>query len=126
MVNKTENYQKITINQDKLIDILMHAATREDINKLDGKIDKLQATIREDMNKLDGKIDRVHTVLSADINKLETKVDGMLEKVDFEKFEVRTNDRFDKLEAKQDKIFWGIVIAFLVPVSIQIFTQFIK
>ncbi|MCD6048297.1 MAG: hypothetical protein K0S08_1944 [Gammaproteobacteria bacterium] len=43
---------KWEITQDKLVDILMHAATRDDIAKLDAKFE-------EKINKLDAKLDKL-------------------------------------------------------------------
>jgi hypothetical protein len=56
MSNEKENELKLTITQDKLVDILMHAATREDIAKLDAKLDK---KIDDLEKKMDAKYDKI-------------------------------------------------------------------
>lgn len=97
-----DNEFKLTITQDKLVDILMHAATREDIAKLDTKVDTTAT-------RLDAKIDTLEAKLDAKIDTLEAKMDH----------------RFDKLESKYDRIIWGIVLAILVPVAVQLLIRFI-
>lgn len=58
MANEKENEFKLTISQDKLVDILMHAATREDIAKLDAKLDKT----RKDLEiRMDARFDKMDT-----------------------------------------------------------------
>ena len=94
---------KLTITQDKLVDILMHAATREDIAKLDSKIDNLEVRIDTKIGALDSKIDNLAARIDEKLSVLDTKFD-----------------------AKYDKIMWGIVIAILVPIAIQVIFHFIK
>ena len=63
MANENENEFKLTISQDKLVDILMHAATREDIAKLDAKLDKkiedLEAKMDDRFDRMDAKYDKI-------------------------------------------------------------------
>ena len=94
---------KLTITQDKLVDILMHAATREDIAKLDSKIDNLEVRIDTKIGALDSKIDNLAARIDEKLSVLDTKFD-----------------------AKYDKIMWRIVIAILVPIAIQVIFHFIK
>lgn len=103
MVNDNSGELKLTITQDKLVDILMHAATREDIAKLDAKIDNLESKIEAKINNLESRMETKIGALEAKIGALDTKFD-----------------------AKYDKIIWGIVIAILVPIAIQIISHFIK
>jgi hypothetical protein len=78
MLDDKNNEIKLTITQDKLLDILMHGATREDIAKLDSKME-------------------------ASIAKLDKKIDN----------------RCDKLDSKYDRIIFGIILAILIPIAIQ-------
>lgn len=69
--NNSEKVVEIKITQDKLVDILMHAATRDDIARLDAKIDSLRSSTRDDVLRLDSKIDRLS-------EKLDTKFTMLL------------------------------------------------
>ena len=66
---------KLEITQDKLVDILMHAATREDIAKLDTKVDT-QA------NRLDAKIESLDAKIDAQANRLDAKIDAQANRLD--------------------------------------------
>ena len=72
MDNDNQSKTKIEITQDKLVDILLHAATREDLAKLDtkvdGKSDQLEAKInhlmltcasKSDLSELSKKVDKL-------------------------------------------------------------------
>lgn len=72
---------RLEIKEDKIIDILMHAATRDDISKLDNRIDKLDSRIdrvESRIHSLDKKIDDVRTELKGNINNLSNKVDKII------------------------------------------------
>jgi polyhydroxyalkanoate synthesis regulator phasin len=74
--------------------------TKEDINRIDVRIDKLDAKIdkveaglraeiskvdaglRAEISKVDAKIDRVEAALRSEINKVDKKIDKVEEKVD--------------------------------------------
>jgi chaperonin cofactor prefoldin len=86
-MNNTNNELNIVLTQDKLLEILLHAATREDIAKLD--------------TKLEGRIDR-----------LDTRMD-------------RLDTRIDRLDTKIDKVMYGIVLAILMPITIQVLPHFV-
>ena len=62
-----DNQFKLEITQDKLIDILMHAATREDIAKLDEKVDSKIDKLDSRIDKLDEKIESLRNDLKSDI-----------------------------------------------------------
>jgi flagellar capping protein FliD len=87
--NQTEVPMQLTITQDKLVDLLLHAATREDIARLDAKIDSK------------------FTELDSKISNLDSKFEAKFDKIDA---------KFDKLNAKIDKITWLIIGAILVPI----------
>ena len=73
MSKENENEFKLNITQDKLVDILMHAATRDDIAKLAATtrddIAKLEIAMRVDLAKVDVE------VLLKDNEKIFGKVD---------------------------------------------------
>jgi hypothetical protein len=98
----SDNQFTLTITQDKLVDLLMHAATREDIAKLDKKIDDLENRMEAKFEKIDDRFD---------------KIDTRFEKMD---------SKFEKMDNKYDKIIWGVITAILVPIAIQIFPSVIK
>lgn len=81
MTSHNKDPLQIVITQDKLVDILLHAATREDIAKLDAKIDNVKSDLEAKMDKLDAKIDR---------------------------------------------IMWGIVVAIIIPIATQYLSHFLK
>ncbi|WP_395947653.1 hypothetical protein [Caedibacter taeniospiralis] len=49
---------RVTITQDKLVDILMHAATREDISTLRNEVN-LSIDSLKDIDRLDSRIDKL-------------------------------------------------------------------
>ena len=69
-----ENRIKFELKEDKIIDILLHSATREDINKLDAKIDSSVAKLDARIDKLETRIDKLETR----IDKLDAKIDRLL------------------------------------------------
>lgn len=105
--NQTGDPMQLTITQDKLVDLLLHAATREDIARLDAKIDSKFTELDLKITHLDTKIDKVESKLISKIDSLDSKFESRFEKIDA---------KFDKLEAKIDKITWFILGAILVPI----------
>jgi hypothetical protein len=135
MKNSNENELKLTITQDKLVDILMHAATRDDIAKLDAKSERLEDKMDARFDKIDARFIALEDKMDARFDKidarfieLENKTDARFDKVDarFIGLENKMDARFTRLETKVDKIVWGIVVAILVPIAIQILPLFIK
>jgi hypothetical protein len=66
--NQTGAPMQLTITQDKLVDLLLHAATREDIARLDAKIDSK-------FTELDSKISNLDSKFEAKFDKLDAKID---------------------------------------------------
>ena len=60
-----QNEVNVTITQDKLVDILMHAATREDISNLRDKMDKdissLRSEVKSDIDSVRAEIKDVRS-----------------------------------------------------------------
>ncbi len=63
---------RVTITQDKLVDILMHAATREDISTLRNEVNLSIDSLRKDIDRLDSRIDK----LDNRIDKLDNRIDS--------------------------------------------------
>jgi hypothetical protein len=106
---------KLTMSQDKLFDILLHAATREDIARLDVKIDQGVQSLRSEITRLDGKIEDGITRLEGGAARLDGKIDDSIARLD---------GSIARLDAKIDKITYGIVLAILVPVIVQVILHF--
>jgi cell division protein ZapA (FtsZ GTPase activity inhibitor) len=96
----------------------VEVSLKEDISKLDQKIDKVEASLKEDISKLDQKIDRVELSLKEDISKLDQKIDrvelSLKEEIKEFKAEVREDisrldNKISKVDAKFDKIQWLII-----------------
>ncbi|WP_158107011.1 hypothetical protein [Caedibacter taeniospiralis] len=94
-----QNEFNVTITQDKLVDILMHAATREDMASF-------KAEMKEDISDLRDKMDKDIATLNGRIDKLDSRIDKL-------------DSRIDKLDSRIDSNFkWmmgAIVIAILIP-----------
>ncbi len=120
MIYSTEGYDmsneqiKIEITQDKLVDILLHSATREDINKLDMKISDVRNELKEDINKLDVKISDLRTELKEDINKLDVKISDLRTELKEDISGLRTE--LKEVRTGQTKILWGVFLAVVVPI----------
>ncbi len=127
MVDNKDNEFRLTITQDKLVDILMHAATREDIAKLDTKFNEKFDKIDEKFNKIDerfNKIDEKFDKIDEKFDKIDEKFDKSDER--FMRMEDKLSRIDEKFDAKYDKIMWGIVLAILIPVATQILSHLIK
>lgn len=93
VVNKLMQNGDIKLTATDILQLLQHGATREDISRLDTKIDN-------STEKLEVKIDK----LEAKFDKLEDKYDAKFDKIDekFDKLEAKFDDKFDKLLEKID------------------------
>lgn len=74
-MENNNNPVKLEITQDKLVDLLLHAATREDIARLDAKIDHLDQKIDFNYAKLDQKIDASLVEFKRSIETMEARMD---------------------------------------------------
>ena len=92
MTDERKNNFKIEITQEKLVDVLMHTATREDISSL-------RIEIKEGNDKLDNRI-----------NKLDDRIDRLDNRID------RLDDRIDS------NFKWtmgAIIVAILIPIGLK-------
>ncbi|MBP9741957.1 MAG: hypothetical protein KBD37_01215 [Burkholderiales bacterium] len=119
MENAKQTYSpvKIEITQDKLVDLLLHAATREDIAKLDDKLDSSIAALNTRMDKLDSSTAALNTrmdKLEIQMDKLEMQV-GKLE-VQVDKLDSKVDKLYDRLDSKIDKLYLLVIGSILVPI----------
>lgn len=89
MTDKNTRKQKFEISEDKLVELMVHAATQNDItSRLDNKIDQNQLALKADIAdlkkeqkadiaRLDSKIDRVEDTLRSDISRLGNRIDKL-------------------------------------------------
>jgi uncharacterized phage infection (PIP) family protein YhgE len=70
-----QNEFNVTITQDKLVDILMHAATREDMASF-------KAEMKEDISNLRDKMDKDIATLNGRIDKLDSRIDKLDSRID--------------------------------------------
>ena len=89
------------VTEDKIIDLLLHGATREDISRLDNKI-----TV--EIDKLDAKIDKLDAKITTEISKLDLRIDKLDVKI-------------DKVNDKLDKVIWFIIASILIPIAMRVF-----
>jgi len=89
---------KLEITQDKLVDLLMHAATREDIAATKKELKEDIAATRKELRE---EILGVKNELKEEINKL--------------------NLRMDKSDSKNDRILWFIILSMLVHIFLHVF-----
>lgn len=104
----------IAISQDKIVDLLMHAATREDIAKLDAKIDSEIGKLDVKIEKLDAKIEKLEAKIEFEATKFDAKINTKVGELDakIDKLDIK----LDKLANKYDKIVWFIIVTILVPI----------
>ena len=123
---------KLTIKEDKIIDILMHTATREELqslgNRLDSKIEQIDAKIdkmasREELqtlgknlndridhiaNRLDEKIENVANHLDKKIenvaNRLDEKIENVANRLDEKIGKTATKDEMQALGHRVDQL----------------------
>lgn len=88
-VRKMNEYNKsveIKITQDKLVDLLLHAATREDIGILRQEMKEETASLRQEIKsesaKLNQKIEESVHLLRQDSSAFESRIDRQIQKID--------------------------------------------
>ena len=85
---------RVTITQDKLVDILMHAATREDISTLRNEVNLSIDSLRKDIDRLDSRID---------------KLDNRIDKLD------------NRIHSNFKWLMSTVVLAILVPIAFKVY-----
>ena len=114
MSQNKENNFKLEITQDKLVDILMHSATREDIAQLSKKIESTETS-------LNNKIESTETSLNDKIESLEISLNNKND---------RLNDKIESLEKsltnKMESNFKWTVGILMVAIFAPIVLNFLK
>ena len=105
-------YEKDNLTQKDIIQLLLHNAqhmvTRDEL-KEDNR--ELKNELKEDIHKLDLKIEGVRNELKEDINKLDLKIDGVRSEL---KGDIKNLDnKKDKVNAKFDRLQWFLVASVL-------------
>ncbi len=139
-----ENNFKLELKEDKIVDILMHAATREDLNKLSietkSDFEKLLLRIEKSSNEtkeesaslrgdMQAEFASVRSEMKAESASLRSDMQAEFANVRSEMkagaidIKSETKAEFDKVRAdilridnKLDRIVWGIIGSLLVPV----------
>jgi len=86
-------------------------SSREDMGKLDQKIERVEASLKEDISKLDQKIDRVEASLKEDISKLDQKINNV--EASLKEDISKLDQKIDKVELKIDRFQWLIIVTIL-------------
>lgn len=123
--HNSERVVEIKITQDKLVDILMHAATRDDIARLDSKINELDKKIDSKFSELDNKIDKLDTKFDSKFNELDRKFDSKFNELD-RKFDFKINELDKKIDSKFTLLitFYGVGFMTLLGVMAKGFHWF--
>ncbi len=99
----TEKATQLIITQDKIVDILMHSATREDIAKLDIKIDTKFNDLVSDFKRSNEAMElRISERSESAENRLNLRINEMLTELkrSNEAMELRINERFESMETR--------------------------
>jgi len=122
---------QLTLTQDKLIDLLMHAATREDIAQLDNKIDSKSDQFENKFTQIDNRFTHIEnrfTQIENRFTQLENKLIQLDNKLDT-KFEIarkETREGLLRLDAKYTHLMFFMVASIFMPVIVPVVTHFIK
>jgi uncharacterized protein YpmS len=77
---------KLEITQDKLVDLLMHSATRQDIAELRNEMQSDKNELKAEIAQTNNRIDNLRTELKSDIAEVKTELKAdmkvIVEKVD--------------------------------------------
>ena len=84
-IMSTEGGSTLHLTEKEVVDLLMHAATRQDISELrsevrqdrqhlENRIENFRSDVKQDINRLDNQIQSLRGEVKQDIQQLETKV----------------------------------------------------
>ena len=93
---------RVTILETRLDTVLPTLATKEDIARLEGKIETMAERFNGKTDRLDGKIDAVEERLNGKIDRLDAKIDAMEERFNgkLEAMEERFNGKLEAMEER--------------------------
>ena len=102
------NPVKLEITQDKLVDLLLHAATREDIQAF-------AKASKEDYIKLESQIARLEQKIDSHGAKLDQKIDSGIARVErsMEAMEARMDRQFHKIDGRYNWIIGTMLACFI-------------
>lgn len=129
---KTHDTLNIEITGADILNLLSHAATQDDVqrlsretaacfDKVDQHFKKLETEMNGRFDKVDQRFEKLETEMNGRFEKLETDIDKRFERLEtdiddrFEKFEVKMDKRSEKLEAKMDKMMLTVVSGITFP-----------
>ncbi len=95
---------RVTILETRLDTVLPTLATKEDIARLEGKIEAMAERFNGKTDRLDGKIDAVEERFNGKIDAMEERFNGKIDRLDgkIDAMEERFNGKIDRLDAKID------------------------
>ena len=126
--NKGDNIA-LEITNDKLVDVLMHAATREDLRTtredLRAEIGKVDQRIDETRTELVQRIDETRTELVQRIDETRTE---LVQRIDETRTELvqRIDETRTELVQRMDKHFSQLVTFVVIGILVPIALQFLK
>lgn len=113
---------KLELKEDQILEILLHAATREDIAKLDNKIemkvDNLATAMKDGFAKADARMDKLDAKIDTKADNLDAKIDTKIDALDakIDRLHAETKSYIVRVDAKIDKVIWFIMVSILVPI----------
>ncbi len=110
MNDGNDNNMKLEITQDKLVDLLMHSATRQDIAEL-------RTEMQIDKNELKSEIEKVELGLNSKIDNLRTELKSDIAEV---KNELKSEMKIvaDKGDSNFKWTVGILIVAILVPIAL--------
>ena len=74
MNDGNDNNMKLEITQDKLVDLLMHSATRQDIAELRNEMQSDKNELKSEIAQTNNRIDTLRTELKSDIAEVKSSI----------------------------------------------------
>lgn len=118
-MNDATQPTQVVITQDKLVDLLMHAATREDIAALrqetNTKFEKIELSIERLDQKIDSNYVKLDQKIDSSIAKIDQKLDSSLAefKRSMEAMEARMDRQFHKMDGRNNWIIGTVLACFI-------------
>ncbi|WP_440682158.1 hypothetical protein [Cysteiniphilum halobium] len=79
MSNNNDEYTNFTVSKDVMFNMLMHAATKEEVREVKQEISNVDSKLSAKIDKLDAKIDSVDSKLSARIDSVDSKLSAKID-----------------------------------------------
>ena len=108
-----DNNMKLEITQDKLVDLLMHSATRQDIAELRTEMQSDKNELKSEITQTNNRIDTLRTELKSDIAEVKNELKSDIAEV---------RNELKIVADKGDSNFkWTVgilIVAILVPIAL--------